>query len=170
MEKWDLLDEQRQLLYKTHRRRDKMEIGNYHVVVSIWTVNSKNEILLTLRDPKKDKYPNFWENTAGSVLAGEASIEGALRELSEETGIIVSEAELSFLGTKKEKTAFIDGYIVRKDYEISELTMQEGETVDAQWVTLEKLDEMIGLGVVAIPVADRLAYFRNDFCDFLFNK
>ncbi|WP_461204902.1 NUDIX hydrolase [Clostridium sp. DL1XJH146] len=170
MEKWDLFDENRQALYKTHNRKDKMVIGNYHVVVSIWTVNSKNEILSTLRDPKKDVYPNFWENTAGSVLAGETSVEGALRELREETGILANEEEILFLGTKKEKTAFIDSYIVRKDYEISELKMQEDETVDAKWVTLERFDEMIESGLVALPVAERLEYFRKRICDFIFNK
>ena len=48
--------------------------------------------------------------------------------------------------------------------------MQKAETVDAQWVTLDKLDEMIKLGTIALPVEERLAPLRKFFEDFLFAK
>lgn len=170
MEKWDLFDEKRQPLNKTHNRGDKMISGQYHIVVDIWTVNSNSEVLLTLRHPDKKEYPNFWENTGGFALAGEPSKLGAIRELFEETGIIANENELFFLGTKKEESAFVDTYIIRKNVKISELTMQEGETVAAQWVTLDKLDEIIKSGTVALPVAERLEPLRKAFEDFLLTK
>ncbi|MEF9959257.1 MAG: NUDIX domain-containing protein [Niameybacter sp.] len=161
MEKWDLYNVDRQPLNQTHNRLEAMAKGTYHIVVSIWTVNSQNQVLATLRHPKKDKYPNFWENTAGSVLAGETSRQGARRELLEETGINVEEEALQFLDTIKELTAFVDLYIVRKDVAIEELVMQEGETVDAKWVSLEQLDEMIDKGFIAEPVAQRLVPVRK---------
>lgn len=170
MEKWDLFDEKRRPLKKAHNRQDKMIIGEYHIVVDIWTVNADNEILLTLRHPDKKDYPNLWENTGGAVLAGETSKAGAIRELFEETGIVANENELFFLGTEKDETAFIDTYMVRKNLKISELTMQDGETVGAQWVHLDKLDEMIKLGIIALPVIQRLAPLRKNFEDFLFAK
>ena len=170
MEKWDLFDERRQALNKIHNRQDKMIIGEYHIAVDIWTVNDRNEILITLRHPNKKEYPNFWENTCGSVLAGETSKAGAVRELFEETGIAANESELFFLGTRKETTAFVDTYVVRKNPKLSELTMQDGETVDAQWVTLDKLDEMIKIGTIAFPVAERLAPLRRAFEEFIVRK
>ncbi|MDA3732948.1 NUDIX domain-containing protein [Niameybacter massiliensis] len=170
MEKWDLYNEQRQPLNRTHNRPEPMVRGEYHIVVSIWTVNSKHEVLTTLRHPEKDKYPNFWENTAGSVLAGETSRQGARRELLEETGIKVEEEELHFLRTIKEESAFVDLYIIRKDIGIDELVMQEGETVDAKWVSLEELDEMIEKELIASPVAKRLQPIREDVERFIFNK
>jgi len=39
-----------------------------------------------LRHPNKKEYSNYWENTGGSVLSGETSKVGAIRELFEETG------------------------------------------------------------------------------------
>lgn len=168
MEKWDLYNEKRELLNKTHYRKNEMIKGEYHVVAGIWTVNSDNEVLLTLRHPDKKEYPNLWENSCGSVLAGESSREGAIRELFEETGIAAGEDELFFLGTRKEKTAFVDTYIVRKNIKIPELTLQDDETVDARWVTLDKLDEMIKAGAIALPVGERLAPLRKAFEDFLF--
>jgi len=169
MEKWDLFDEKRKPLNRTHTRGNEMVIGENHIVVDIWTVNSDKEILLTLRHPDKEIYPNFWENTGGSVLTGETSRSGAVRELFEETGINVNEDELVLLGTRKETTAFVDTYIVRKDISIPGLTMQEGETVDVKWVSIEKLDEMINNGDIASPVAERLEPLRKKFEDFLSN-
>lgn len=169
MEKWDLFDEKRQPLNRTHTRGNEMVIGENHIVVDIWTVSSDREILLTLRHPDKEIYPNFWENTGGSVLTGETSRLGAARELFEETGINVKENELVLLGTRKETTAFVDTYIVRKDIAISDLTMQEGETADAKWVNLEELDQMIVNGDIASPVAERLQPLRSKFEGFLFD-
>jgi len=60
--------------------------------------------------------------------------------------------------------------MLRKNVKLSELTMQKAETVDAQWVTLDKLDEMIKLGTIALPVEERLAPLRKFFEDFLFAK
>lgn len=36
MEKWDLFDDKRQPLNKTHNRQDKMVLGEYHIVVDTW--------------------------------------------------------------------------------------------------------------------------------------
>ncbi len=66
MEKWDLYDDKRQPLNRAHIRGDKIEMEGFHIVVEIWTVNLKSEILFTLRHPDKKMYSNFWGNTGGS--------------------------------------------------------------------------------------------------------
>lgn len=119
MKLWDLFDENRQKLNRTHCRDKNMQIGEYHVVVEVWTINNKAEILLTLRHQNKKDYPNFWENTGGSVLAGETRKEGAVRELMEETGIEIKAEELIFLGTKKDKNVFYNTYMINKSVEIN---------------------------------------------------
>jgi 8-oxo-dGTP pyrophosphatase MutT (NUDIX family) len=163
MELWDLYDKNRRPLNKTHIRGDMIAQDVYHIIVEIWTVNSKGEILLTLRHPDKEFYPNIWEITCGSAIAGESSLEGAVRELNEETGIAASKEELVLLGTKREGNAFVDTYLVHKDIPIKSLVMQEGETVAARWVTLQKLDEMIEEGLVALPVVKDLKPLREEF-------
>lgn len=167
MELWDLYDENRQPLGEVHNREDCLRTGEYHIAVSVWTVNSRGEILLTLRHPGKKEYPNYWENTAGSVITGETSTQGAVRELFEETGISALEKELLFLGTENEPTAFVDSYILKKDMSITDLKMQAGETVAAKWVSIEELDELIAAGSIALPVAKRLERIRGKFEDFL---
>lgn len=163
MEKWDLYDENRKPLNKIHHRGEELRLGENHIVVDIWTINSNREILLTLRDPDKQTHPNYWENTAGSVLAGESSSAGAARELLEETGIKVREDELVYLGTKKEVTAFVDSYITKKDVRLSDLILQKGETVAAKWVSEEELNRMILKEEIAPPVIERLALVRDQF-------
>jgi len=167
LELWDLYNENREPLGKIHNRKDYLKTGEYHIAVSVWTVNSRGKILLTLRHPGKKEYPNYWENTAGSVITGETSTQGAVRELFEETGIAILEKELVFLGTENEPSAFVDSYILKKDISIGELTMQEGETVAAKWVSLEELDELITNGSIALPVVKRLDRVRGKFEEFL---
>lgn len=62
MELWDLFDENRRFLYKQHNRQEPLAPGHYHVVVVVCVVNSKEEILVTLRHPAKETYANCWEN------------------------------------------------------------------------------------------------------------
>ena len=54
MELWDLFDENRRFLYKQHNRQEPLAPGHYHVVVVVCVVNSKEEILVTLRHPAKE--------------------------------------------------------------------------------------------------------------------
>lgn len=142
-------------------RGEKVPEGTYHLVVAIWTVNSNGQLLLTLRSPEKALFPNEWENTAGSVLAGESSLTGACRELMEETGITVCKDELFLISTLREESAFIDTYLIKKDVPIESLTMQAGETTAARWVTLDELEDMITAGLMAAPVARRFARLRR---------
>ncbi len=168
MELWDLIDSGRQPLGRTHVRGQRMEPGTFHTVVCVWTVNSRHEILVTLRHPQKDEYPDLWENTAGSAQAGETSRQAAVRELFEETGIRAGEEELALLGVRQEKNQFADTYIVRKDIAPFGIVLQEGETVDARWVCLAELDALIAAGKIAPPVAARLELVRREFEAFLF--
>jgi len=165
MELWDLYDPDRKPLNKTHPRGTWLKEGERHIIVNIWTVNSEGNILLTLRDPHKDPWPNVWENTGGSVLAGESSLEGAVRELAEETGILIEKDDLTLLAEKEGKHAFVDLYLVEKDVDLKDLILQEGETVDCKWVTLQELEEMSQKELVASPLTWQIktlqAYFHS---------
>jgi 8-oxo-dGTP pyrophosphatase MutT (NUDIX family) len=165
---WDLYDAERRPLNELHMRGDRMRRGTYHIAVGIWTVNDKNEILLTLRSREKRDWPQMWENTAGSVLAGESSRQAAVRELREETGIRVKEDELFLLGTERGRNTIGDCYIVRKNVPLRDIVFQRGETCAARWVSLAGLDDMIARGIVAPPVSGRLARIRATFESFLY--
>ncbi len=59
------------------------------------------------------------------------------------------------MGSFQEGDAFFDLYFLCKDVPLEALRLQPGETVEARWVTVEKLREMIASGMVAPPIARR---------------
>ncbi|MDT4761063.1 NUDIX hydrolase [Sphaerochaeta sp. PS] len=162
-EYFDLYDNDRNPLGRVHQRGVPIPEGLYHVVVSVWTVNKKQEILLTLRSAQKQLLPNLWENTSGSVLAGESSREAALRELREETGIIAESSEMTFLGTARKAASFVDIFLVRKDAWPIEVVLQKEETVDAKWVTFPELEVLDQRGELAFPISYHFVPFTSQF-------
>jgi 8-oxo-dGTP pyrophosphatase MutT (NUDIX family) len=161
MEYFDLYDEERNALGRTHRRGDVLPPGTYHIVVEVWTVNGRGSVLITRRDERKNPYPGLWENTGGAVLAGEESRQGALRELLEETGIRAEPGELTLLGSCRTGSVFVDTYLLLRNVALSELTLQPGETVDARWVTLPEIREMWERGELAFPSGARLRFLEE---------
>ena len=81
MELWDVYDEQRQPLGKTHVRGVPMAPGEYHLVVFVWVFDGRGRVLMTKRSPEKRSYPNKWEHTGGAAQAGESSLQAIQREL-----------------------------------------------------------------------------------------
>jgi 8-oxo-dGTP pyrophosphatase MutT (NUDIX family) len=148
MEYFDLYDRNRKPLGITHPRGEPVPPGAFVLVAEIWTVNSKGQLLLTLRHPAKG-YGGLWEVTGGAVQAGEATREAAARELFEETGIKASAEELTFVCEKPDGAAFIDSYLLRRDAAPEDLTMQEGETTAARWVTFPEFRQMSAAGELA---------------------
>ncbi|MBQ8942091.1 MAG: NUDIX domain-containing protein [Firmicutes bacterium] len=158
MELWDLYDKDRRPLNKLHKRGKPIPHGEYHIAVSILTLNSKGEILLTLRSADKQPYPAMWEITAGSVVAGEESLHAAVRELYEETGIEADESELVYIGENRGTGAIVDMYMVRRDIDLKDLRLQKGETEEAKWVTPAEFEAVAESGSITPPVVRR--YYR----------
>ena len=92
----------------------------------------------------------MWEPTGGLVISGENSIQGIKRELQEEIGLNVSDNELFLVKEKIEEeencNSFRDVYIIKKDIDLNELHFYDGEVINAQYVTIEKLSYMIEQG------------------------
>ena len=85
MEFWDIYDKNRNKTGKLFRRDiDKFEDGEYHIVVAALILNSKKQILITKRAQTKKKFAGLWEITGGSIIAGQTSLDGILREVREE--------------------------------------------------------------------------------------
>lgn len=152
MEIWDLYDENRKLTGKTMERGANVEQGLYHLVVEIWTISKDGNMLLTKRH--KDKpYGLMWECTGGSVLSGEDSITGALRELREETGLVPD--ELVFVDTLIRKHSIVDTYLYIHEPDLSEVVFQDGEVIDAKIVRLEEFKKMKEDGMIVPSVWER---------------
>lgn len=142
-ELWDLYDRNRIPLDRTHIRGEKLNEGEFHIVVNIMSVNSEGKILITKRHPDKPS-GSKWEVSGGSAVAGEKSIYAAVRELHEETGLKADISELEYYGTiiRPSSGCIHDFYLYNGDFCEKNIVLQEGETVDFRLVTPEELFDM----------------------------
>lgn len=146
MEIWDLYDEKGNKTGETWERSRAKEIpeGRYHIVCDILIRHRDEDFLLTLRDSRKEMYPGCWEASAGgSALAGETPEEGARREMQEETGLKAEKLELISITRKPDSRSVVYAFIAMVDAAKDSVMLQEGETVDYQWMKLSALRKMI---------------------------
>lgn len=162
MERWDIYDKDKRLTGKTIERGEGLEQGEYHLVVGIWTITDDERILLTQRHPDKDA-GLLWECSGGGVLAGESSLQGAIRELEEEVGIKAAEEEMLLMGTILTDKYFVDSYLYRGNIRLEELKLQSKEVIDAKLVTLEEFEEMEGKGLIVEAMAKEFRSYQNHF-------
>jgi isopentenyldiphosphate isomerase len=142
MELVDLYNEQRELTGETVDKHDVPE-GKYRLSVHIWITNDNDELLVQQRLASAHKFPNLWSNTGGAVQAGESSVEGALRELSEEMGINVTKDDLKFIASYKRKNDYADVWLLKRNIDVSDIVMQEDEVQAVKWVSRKKFEEML---------------------------
>jgi 8-oxo-dGTP diphosphatase len=138
---WDIYDADRNRTGKTHLRGQELPDGEFHLVVEIWTINSRREILLTRRHHSLP-FGDLWACTGGSATCGEDSRAAARRELAEEVGLNVLDWELQLVDTYRSADSLYDVWLVRQDVEIGALKLQPEEVSEARWVTVEGFREM----------------------------
>ena len=155
-ELWDIYDKNKNKTGRTAERDNyQFKEGEYHIVVTGIILNSKNEILITKRAAHK-KFGLMWECNGGSILAGETSLQGVIRELKEELGLEFTPEEAIFLKeirSDKLPPDFKDLWLFRKDIEIKNITFPDKESVDAKWVTIEEFMEMCNKNEI-VPTID----------------
>lgn len=156
MENIDVLNENGEKTGEVVSREEVHRLGLWHKCVHIWLINGKGEVLLQKRSKQKATHPNMWTTaTSGHLSAGDSSIEGAIRELSEEIGLQVRQDELKYLFTVKEsgvnsnpekqilENEITDVYLIEKDVNIAELKLQEEEVSSVKWFSYETFKKMV---------------------------
>ncbi len=142
MEWNDVYDKDRRRTGRVHRRGTRWREGEYGLVVCVWVYDGQGKVLLTQRAPGKS-FAGTWENSGGAAKAGESSRQAIARELFEETGIRAQQDEFEFIGSDRDRNAFYDFYCLKRQTPLEEIVLLPGETVDAKWVTLDQIHEMI---------------------------
>ena len=143
-ELWDIYDIHKNKKNKLHKRGVPLDNDDYHIVIHAWVVNSNDEVILTKRHSSKKICPNMWECTEGSIVAGEDSVEGAVRELKEEIGLDfkIDEAKFFTSFVLDFSNTIIDSYVFKRDVDINDLVLQENEVSDAKIVDEKVYREM----------------------------
>ena len=149
MEVWDLYDQNKQLTSKTHTRGDDIPDNHYHLVVHCWVINSKGEYLITQRAANRKSYPLMFECVGGSVLAGETSIQGAVREIVEEVGLTLDEKSGTLFHSKvrdfvngKKFNDIMDAWLFKFDGEVDLSKATTDEVCFCKWMTINEIKEL----------------------------
>jgi 8-oxo-dGTP pyrophosphatase MutT (NUDIX family) len=148
-ELWDIYDENRVKTGRTVERGQPMAPDDFHIVVNAWLTDGNGQWLISKRAPNKP-YPNMWECTGGSALAGEDSLTAALREVKEELGITLNADAGRLFHTQQRRGGkwpdFADTWIFDCDIPIENVVLQENETCDAMWATSKQILQMLDSG------------------------
>ena len=146
---WDLYNENRELLGKDHIRGEQLPIDGYHLVVHVWIRNSKGEYLISQRSANRTAFPLVWECVDGSVLKGEDSLQGALREVKEEVGVDLLPEKGQVILSDIKKIEFgkvvnkiVDVWLFEYDGEVDLANATTDEVAQVTWMNREQIKEL----------------------------
>ena len=147
MEFWDIYDENKQLTGRKMKRHDWcLKEGEYHLTVLGVIARPDGTFLITKRVMTKAWAPGWWEVSGGGVQAGESSEEAVRREVKEETGLDVRNAEGGYAFTYKRVNPdegdnyFVDVYRFVMDIDEKDVSFQEAEIDGHMFATREQIE------------------------------
>jgi len=153
MELWDLYNENRELTGRDHIRGEEVPQGYYHLVVHVWIRNSNGEYLISQRSADRPAFPLMWECVGGSVLKGEDSLTGALRETQEEVGLALSPEDgklvYSVVGRVVNDVKFsdiVDVWLFEYDGPVSLERATTREVAQVAWMTRKEIQALFDEG------------------------
>ena len=121
-------------------------------MVHVWLKNSEGRYLISQRSADRPTFPLMWETTGGSVLMGEDSLTGAIREAKEELGIDLppKAGRLMFSRVRD----WVDGRRFGDILDVWEfpyegearLDLAEGEACDTRWADIIEIGRMLESG------------------------
>ncbi|WKD86330.1 Isopentenyl-diphosphate Delta-isomerase [Polaribacter huanghezhanensis] len=158
---------------KTALKSEAHQKGLYHATVHVWFYTDDHKILLQKRASVKKVFPNLWDvSVAGHVAAGEKIENAAIREVKEEIGLTISEADLTKIGLRKDEIVHPNGildnefkhlFLCKLTKDLPELTMQIEEVDDIQLFDVSILKDTTKHGRFMVP------NFRY-YYDFIYDK
>jgi isopentenyldiphosphate isomerase len=147
MEFWDVYDVDRKKTGRTWQRGNRLENGDYHLVIHVCIFNKDGQMLIQQRQPFKDGWANMWDITVGgSATVGDTSQQAAMRELEEEIGLKIDLSHTRPHLTVNFDEGFDDIYLVEAEVDLDELTLQESEVQAVKWTDEATILDMIRSG------------------------
>lgn len=147
MELLDIYDENKVKTGRIHERGNEVAEGDYTLVVHLWIINDRDELLIQKRSSSKSIFPNMWDSSvAGAAMKGDDSKIAIIRETKEELDIDLNTDKLELLTSFKRTWWFDDIWIARQNIDIKELKLQHEEVSDAKWVNYDEIEIMMEKG------------------------
>lgn len=146
MEILDFYDENRIKTNKTYLRGTKMPKDTYRLIVHLAIFDRENRLLIQQRQSSKTM-ANLWDiSCGGASQTGETSKEAIRREAKEELGIEIDFSQKRPIFTANFKYGFDDFYLVHKDIDLKDLTLQVEEVKDVRWASQKEVLAMMDEG------------------------
>lgn len=127
--------------------------GICHRTAHVWVIRPNDQgydILLQKRTMSKESHPGMYDtSSAGHIPAGSEPLDSALRELSEELGIVAVPDQLTYIGTFHiqyeevfhdklfRDNEFSRVYVYKEPLDITTLRLQASEVDEVRWFDLE---------------------------------
>ena len=154
MEYWDIYDGNKKVTGRTMKRNDWcLADGEYHLTVLGIVKRTDGKYLITQRVMTKSWAPGWWEVSGGAVMAGEKSEDAVKREVTEETGLDVSNCEPEYMLTYKRDNPgtgdnyFVDVYRFKLDFNESDVKPQESETLGYKICDIDEIKRLADEGI-----------------------
>ena len=154
MEYWDIYDAEKQPTGRTMKRNDWcLKEGEYHLTVLGVVARPDGTYQNTQPVMTKEWAPGWWEVSGGAAQAGESSAEAVCREVREETGLDISNAEGGYVFTYKRENPgegdnyFVDVYRFVLDIDENDLKLQTEETDGYMFATKEEIENFAKEGI-----------------------
>jgi len=154
LELWDIYDKDKKPTGRTMKKNDWcLKDGEYHLTVLGVIMRPDKKFLITQRVMTKAWAAGWWEVSGGAAMAGESSLEAVKREVKEETGLDVSNADGGYLFTYSRENPgegdnyFVDIYRFEMDFDESDVSIQKEEALDWKLASPEEIAELGRQGI-----------------------
>ena len=103
-------------------------------------------------------YPGFWNSINGNVLSGDTPIDTCIKSINSKIGIKISDVELKKVDTRlRDPYHYIyETYILYKDIDLNKICFNDNTAVQAKWIDLKELYNMIENGEIAWVLIPRI--------------
>ena len=120
--------------------------------------NSNGEYLIQKTSKEKG---SVFANTSGHVSFGETPVSCLIREVKEELGLDIDERELIFIEREKHPhfPLIFNFYYIKKDVDISDLTLQKEEVSYVVWMNKDEIKDKIRKREFKMTTANTLERF-----------
>ena len=132
----DVVDEHGRVLSRA-RRAEVRRLNLRHRSAYVLVFNSERKLFIHRRTLTKDIYPGYWDVAIGGVLlSGEDYGAAAVRELSEELGLVVAALEPLFPFRFEDDQNRVLGHVYRCHSD-GPFVLQTSEILEGHWMEME---------------------------------
>jgi len=142
MENWDLYNADKELTGDVVESGYSFGVGEFHLIVNIWIINHRDEFLVQKRSMNKDEFKGLFAGHGGSVISGETSPQGAMREVKEEIGIDIELDDKNLMQSVSWENGIFDNFVIRKDVSLEDVSTNS-EVDEVRYMTINEIEDSI---------------------------